>query len=570
MAPSNFNGQLFRADARTLRNAVEAAPQPLRRRNEWGGVMSTSSLSLSGKLRRDAGVVGLLFASTTSMVGSGWLFGSYHAAKIAGPLSIGSWVLGAIIIMLIALCFAELAALFPRSGALVHMSHASHGEGLGRIWCWLLFLAYVPVPAVEAEAIVTYANNYLPYFIRPGNEGLLTTTGFIACAVLLGVTSLLNLMVVRWLLNVNSTITWWKILVPVLTIIGLMTAGTHWSVTSAAPGSYHLSGMFTALPAAGIVFSYLGFRTAIDLGGETANPHRNIPLAVIGAVLLAAALYIMLQVAFLWALSPADLAHGWANLSFKGEMGPFAGLAATLGLGWMATLLYIDAYVSPGGTSLMYVTGGSRILFAAGEMDAGPRALTKLNRNRVPWIAVLVMWVVGIIFLLPFPAWQQMVNYITSVTVLTYGLGPIALLVLRRNLPDLQRPFRMAAAWIIAPLAFICSNLVIYWTGFKTNSFLFCLVAIGFVLYAIYYHFVARKPAGQFGWHQIAWLLPWFGGIWLLSWLGSIGGGRNVIGFGWDILLVSAWSVVVMLLAMRCALRPAETAVMMQRMDRTS
>jgi amino acid transporter len=107
----------------------------------WEFVMSTTSLTLSGKLHRDAGIVGLLFASTTSMVGSGWLFGSYHAAKIAGPLSIGSWVLGAIIIMLIALCFAELAALFPRSGALVHMSHASHGEGLGRIWCWLLFLA---------------------------------------------------------------------------------------------------------------------------------------------------------------------------------------------------------------------------------------------------------------------------------------------------------------------------------------------------------------------------------------------------------------------------------------------
>lgn len=531
---------------------------------------SISSLTLSGKLRRDAGIIGLLFASTTSMIGSGWLFGAYHASKIAGPLSIGSWVLGAIIIMLIALCFAELATLFPRSGALVHMSHASHGEGLGRIWCWLLFLAYVPVPAVEAEAIVTYANNYLPYFIRPGSEGLLTTTGFIACAALLGVTALLNLMVVKWLLNVNSTITWWKILVPVLTIFGLMTASTHWGVMSAAPGTYKLSGMFTALPAAGIVFSYLGFRTAIDLGGETANPHRNIPLAVIGAVLLAAAIYIMLQVAFIWALSPADLAHGWANLSFKGEMGPFAGLAATLGLGWMATLLYIDAYVSPGGTGLMYVTGGSRVLFAAGEMDAGPRWLTRLNRNKVPWLAVLVMWVVGAIFLLPFPAWQEMVSYITSVTVLTYGLGPIALIVLRRNLPELRRPFRMAGASVIAPLAFICSNLVIYWTGFKTNSFLFSLVAIGFVLYAMYYHVVMRKPVAQFGWKNISWLLPWFGGIWLLSWLGGIGGGRNVIGFGWDILLVSVWSLIVMGLAMRCALGANETAAMMERMDRTS
>lgn len=531
---------------------------------------NVSGLTLTGKLRRDAGIVGLLFASTTSIVGSGWLFGSYHAARIAGPLSIGSWVLGAVIILLIALCFAELAALFPRSGALVHMSHASHGEGLGRIWCWLLFLAYVPVPAVETEAIVTYANNYLPYFIQPGSAGLLTSVGFATCAALLGVTALLNLMVVKWLLNVSSAITWWKILVPVLTIIGLMAASTHWNVIKAAPGSYKFSGLFTALPAAGIVFSYLGFRTAIDLGGETANPHRNIPLAVIGSVLLAAALYVMLQIAFIWALTPSDLVHGWANLSFKGEMGPFAGLASSLGLSWMATLLYVDAYVSPGGTGLMYVTGGSRILFAAGEMKAGPSALTRLNGNKVPWIGVLVMWVVGAIFLLPFPAWQQMVNYITSVTVLTYGLGPIALLVLRRNIPDLKRPFRLAGGSVVPATAFVCSNLVIYWTGFKTNTFLFSLVGAGFALYALYYHAIARKPASAFGWKHVAWLLPWFGGIWILSWLGNIGGGRDMIGFGWDMLLVVGWSLFVMLLAIRCALSPKETVVMMERMDQTS
>jgi amino acid transporter len=540
-----------------------------RRRKET--TMSTlSSLTLSGKLRRDAGIVGLLFASTTSMIGSGWLFGAYHASRIAGPLSIGSWIVGAVIIMLIALCFAELAALFPRSGALVHMSHASHGDGLGRIWCWLLFLSYVAVPAVEAEAIVTYANNYLPWFIRPGSAGLLSLTGFVTCAALLGVTALLNLMAIRWLLTVNSAITWWKIIVPLVTIAGLLAASTHWDVIRAAPESYKLSGMFTALPAAGIVFSYLGFRSAIDLGGETAHPHRDIPLAVIGAVLLSAGIYILLQVAFIWALSPADLAHGWAQLTFKGAMGPFAGLAATLGLGWMATLLYIDAYVSPGGTGLMYMTSGSRVLFASGEMDAGPRVLQRLNGNQVPWAAVLLMWVVGTIVLLPFPAWQKMVNYITSITVLTYGLGPVALLVLRRNLPELQRPFRMWAAYLLAPLAFICSNLVIYWTGFATNTFLFALVGAGFVIYALYYHFVQRKPASEFGWRHIAWLLPWFGGMWVLSWLGGIGGGIGAIGFGWDILIVAIWSVIVMWLAMLCALGRTQTETMMERMDQTS
>ena len=524
-------------------------------------------LSISDELRREAHIVGLLFASTTSMIGSGWLFGAYHASKIAGPLSVWSWVAGAAIIMLIALCFAELAALFPRSGALVHMSHASHGEGLGRIWGWMLFLAYVPVPAVEAEAIVTYANNYLSYFIQPHTNGLLTATGLVVCVLLLGVLALLNLLAVRMLLNVNSTITWWKIAVPMLTIVVLIAASSHWDVWAADPNSYRFSGIFTALPAAGIVFSYLGFRTAIDLGGESSNPGRHIPMAVIGAVAISAAIYILLQVAFLMALRPSDLARGWAHLSFTGQAGPFAGLAATLGIGWMATLLYVDAYISPGGTGLMYVTGGSRILFAVGEMNAGPRGLMSLNRARAPWLAVLVMWVVGILFLLPFPAWQLMVNYITSITVLTYGLGPIVLLVLRRNQPLLHRPFRLWGAEILAPLAFICSNWIIYWTGFKTNSFLFILVAVGFALYALFYHFVARKPAPDFGWRYIAWLLPWFGGMWVLSALSDIGGGFGVLSFWPGAIAVAIWSLIVIALAMRSALPAAATAEIMVRME---
>lgn len=521
--------------------------------------------SRSGKLRREAHLIGLLFASTTSMIGSGWLFGAYRASKIAGPLSVWSWVAGAVIIMLIALCFAELAALFPRSGALVHMSHASHGESLGRVWGWMLFMAYAPVPAVEAEAIVTYANNYLPYFIQPHSDGLLSATGLAVCILLLGALALLNLLAVRMLLNVNSVVTWWKIAVPILTIGVLIAASSHWDVWAADPDSQHFSAIFTALPTAGIVFSYFGFRTAIDLGGESSNPSRHIPMAVIGSVTISAAIYILLQVAFLMALRPFDLTGGWAQLSFTGQAGPFAGLAATLGIGWMATLLYIDAIVSPGGTALIYVTGGSRILFAVGEMNTGPRWLISLNRAGAPWLAVLVMWVIGVLFLLPFPAWQLMVNYITSVTVLTYGLGPIVLLVLRRSQPLLHRPFRLWRAEILAPLAFICSNWIIYWTGFETNSILFILVAISFAIYAGHYHFIARKPVADFGWRYITWLLPWFGGMWALCALSDIGGGFGVLGFWPGAIAVAIWSLIVIALAMRSALPAAETADIMVR-----
>ncbi len=526
-------------------------------------------------LRRDARVIGLLFASTTSMIGSGWLFGAFHASRIAGPLSLWSWIVGAVIIMLIALCFAELAALFPRSGALVHMSHATHGDALGRLWGWMLFLAYVAVPAVEAEAVVTYANNYLPYFLRPHSAGMLSAPGFVACSLLLGVFALLNLLAVRKLLGVNSTITWWKIAVPLGTALALIVVGAHihWpageSVWNAHRGGYDFDGIFLALPAAGIVFSYLGFRTAIDLGGESANPGRNIPLAVIGSVLLSAAVYILLQFGYLSALRPADIAHGWSAVAFSGDAGPFAALAASLGMGWLATLLYVDAYISPGGTGLMYVTGGSRILFAVGELGAGPRWLTRLNRAQVPLLSVLVMWVVGVLFLLPFPAWQKMVNYITSVTVLTYGLGPVVLLILRDSQPELKRAFRLPGAGIIAPLAFIASNWIVYWTGYVTNSFLFILVAVGFALYAAWFHVVAGRPAAEFGWKHISWLLAWFGGMWVLSALSNVGGGHGVLGFWPGVVLVAIWSLVVIWLAKRAALPADDIAREMVRMEST-
>lgn len=530
-------------------------------------MVETDRRGFKGKLRREARGVGLLLASTTSMIGSGWLFGAFNASKIAGPLSLWSWVIGATIIILIALCFAELAVLFPRSGALVHMSHASHGNGLGRIWGWLLFLAYVAIPPIEAEASVTYANNYLPYFLRPGGQNLLTTTGFVACAALVGVLALLNLLGVRRLLRVNSAVTWWKLAVPVLAAVALTAASTHWDVWSADRGGYRLSGIFTALPAAGIVFSFLGFRTAIDLGGESADPGRNIPLAVIGSVLIAAVLYVALQAAFVLSLRPSDLAGGWANLSFTGEAGPFAGLATMLGLGWLAALLYIDAYISSGGSGLMGLTGGARILYAIGEMGSGPRSLTALNAAGAPWAAVLVMWVAGVVLLLPFPAWQQMVGFITSIIVLTYGLGPVALLVLRRNQPDLLRAFRLRGAGIVAPVAFVSSNWVVYWTGYATNSFLFALVAAGAVVYAGYLHLFARDRAEDFRWRNVGWLAAWFGGLWVLSALSDLGGGYDVLGFWGGVIAVAVWSLIVLALALRSALAPAETAAIMVRIE---
>jgi amino acid transporter len=126
-------------------------------------------------------------------------------------------------------------------------------------------------------------------------------------------------------------------------------------------------------------------------------------------------------------------------------------------------------------------------------MRAGPRFLTRLNKGQVPWVSVAIMWIVGVVFLLPFPAWQKMVNYISDITALTYGLGPIMLLILRRDHPDLKRPFRLAAASIAAPIAFICCDLIILWSGFTTANWLFAIEMAIFLLYLGYYHLIAHE-----------------------------------------------------------------------------
>src|SRR5215469_1841289 len=117
------------------------------------------------KLRRDAGVIGLLYASLGSIIGSGWLFGALHAAVLAGPWSVLSWIIGATAILFLAFVFAELSTMFPNSGALVHMTHVSHGDLVGKMWSWILFLAFVSVPPVEVIAVLTYTNTLVPGFL---------------------------------------------------------------------------------------------------------------------------------------------------------------------------------------------------------------------------------------------------------------------------------------------------------------------------------------------------------------------------------------------------------------------
>jgi len=511
------------------------------------------------KLRKEAGPIGLLYASLGGMIGSGWLFGSLHAAKMAGPLSLWSWVIGAIAVLLLALVYSELVTLMPKSGALVHISHLSHGDMLGRVWGWILFLGYVSIAPVEVMAVLTYTNNYLPGMIDP-QSGLLTHLGFVIAILSLALIVVLNLLAIRWVLWINSAVTWWKIAIPILTIVILVMYSYHPENLHAAPGDYEISGIFTAVASAGVIFSFLGFRQAIDLAGETANPARNIPLAVIGSVIIAAIIYIGLQYAFLVALNPADIGNSWQTLHFAGVFGPLAALSVGVGATWWAVILYADAIASPAGTGFIYSTASSRITMAAGEMRTLPQSLAEVNAKGVPVRALVVTFVAGAIFFFPFPSWQKLVSYISSVTVLSYGLGPVVLLHLRRTAPDAPRAFRLWWAWALAPAAFIISNWIILWTGYQTGNVLFGMIGIMFFAYVIYHYGSQHKRREEFGWRLVGWIFPYFIGLWLLLYFGPTSlGGNGSLSFPVDMLLGAVFSVLIMGLALATGV-PAEAS----------
>jgi amino acid transporter len=375
------------------------------------------------------------------------------------------------------------------------------------------------------------------------------------------VLTIINLLGVGSLAKSNNAIMIWKIAIPFLAVIVLIIVAFNPSNFTAQGGfaPFGITGVLSALGVGGIVFAYQGFEQAIQLGGETRNPGRNIPLAVIGSMVIGVVLYIGLQLAFLGALHPEELKNGWANISFPADAGPFAGIATVVGVGWLATLIYIDAMVSPGGTGLIYIGASSRLSFALGRNHYIPHQAGYLTEGGVPIVSILASFLIGCIAFLPFPAWSALVEFIISATVMGYATVPLALGALRRQEPDHPRPFRLPAGEVVAVAAFVVANLIIYWTGWDVLWRLYIAIAIGFVLLGIGHIVNPSEFLPRLDWRGGSWLWPYFIGLGVLSYLSPTDfGGTGLLPFGLDIVIVAAFSIGIYYYAMSVRLTPEE------------
>jgi amino acid transporter len=408
----------------------------------------------SGPSRRQVGPFALMLTGLGSIIGSGWLFGAWRAAGLAGPGAVWAWVLGAAIILTIALTYAELGAMFPESGGMVRYSHYSHGSLVGFIGAWANWISIVSVIPVEAEASVQYMASW-PYqwaqdlYVHSaGGHGELTAPGLLIAAGLVVVYFLLNFWSVKLFAHSNTAITIFKLFVPAATGLALIASGFHRENFSVGIyGGIHatdFAAVLTAVATAGIVFSYNGFQSPVNLAGEARNPARSIPFAVLGSILLATVVYLILQLAYLGAVPPAMLAKaGWHGIEFRS---PFAQLALIVNLHWLAMLLYADAFVSPSGTGITYTASTARMIYGMERNGTLPKVLGRLHPvYGIPRPAMWLNLAVSFLFLFFFRGWGTLAAVISVATIISYMTGPVSAMSLRRTAARMHRPMRLVA-----------------------------------------------------------------------------------------------------------------------------
>lgn len=507
---------------------------------------------LAQTLNRRFSPLNLLMLSINGMVGSAWLFAPLYAAKIAGSGALIAWLIGGFITVMIALTFAELSTLFPIAGGTAQIPQLSHGTFTSFVLSWIAWLSALTMAPIEVQAILQYASNYftsLTHFMN--GVPVLTLFGLFWAMLLMLVFCIINIVSYKGLMRFNFVLFVFKVAVILLTIFLLIkTNFQHINFAGLTTSGFSMSGwqaILTAVATGGVAFAFTGFKHGVELAGEAKKLAIAIPLAIIGSVLICLLLYLGLQIAFIGALNPHMLSHGWQHIEFIGDAGPFAGLAAGLGLVWLLKLLYIDAAVSPSGAGLIYVTSTARILYAMSQIGYLPRWLSYLNQQKFPVAAILVNFVIGMLLFLPFSGWQAMVSFLVSGMVISYAMGPIALLCIRLEMPHEKRLFRLPVANLICPLAFYFCNLLSYWTGWDTIYKLAIAMIIGIIFFIIAALRGKLKNVGL-GLKSALWIVPYLGGLILISYLGAFGG-KNIIPFGWDFLVIAIFSFGIFYLA---------------------
>lgn len=501
-------------------------------------------------LQKSVNTITLLSSAVAGIIGSGWLLSPFACAKVAGPAAILAWIIGGIAMMIIASTFAILTRTLPTTGGTVRFFQFTHGHFAGFGFSWIAWLAWVVVAPIEMMAIIQYSTNYLPSLMTHSASPVLTTRGL--CIAILGmiIIAIINTAGMTVYTRVSRVIFILKLIVPISASLLLLHTQFHVHNFTMQNGfmPFGLKSIFSALPLAGVIYSFIGFNPVVELSAESKNPRNAVPVAIFGALLICMIIYILVQTVFIGALPTLSFMHGWKTLSFVGDKGPFAGLLALFGFAWFVKILYFDACASPFGTAFVQSVSTSRITYGMAQNGYFPAFFMHVTKNGTPMRAFMLNTCVGLLFFLPFPSWQHMVGFLVSCLVLGYVVGPMSLMILAKQQPELFKPLSQKMIHTICITAFYLCNLIIFWSGWSTVYKILILFGVGYS--ALFFSACRRdsqlREALQVS--QGSWVVLYLAGLGVMSYFGSFGGVHD-IAFGVDFAVMGVFSVAIYAIA---------------------
>jgi len=456
---------------------ITEPPQPRlidqMRRRKPVGVMTeeTGADREGGELRRTIGLFQLTMFGVGATIGTGIFVILSSAVPEAGPAVILSFVMAGVVAGLTAICYAELAGAVPVSGSSYSYAYATLGEAVAMVVAACLLLEY----GVSAAGVAVGWSQYL-------NELLNNLFGFtipeaISQAPEQGGVFNLPAVVLIWLCaslllrgasesaKINAIMVMIKLAVLALfVVIGLQGWDSN-HLSNFAPAGF--DGINVA---AGIIFfSYIGLDAVSTAGEEVHNPRRNLPLAILFALVIVTTIYIAVAVVAV-AAQPVEAFNGQ-------EAGLSAILEKVTGSTWPASVLAAGAIISIFSVTLIVIYGQTRILFAMSRDGMIPQFFHRLNpRTMTPVPATIV--VACIISLLAGVIPINFLFEMTSIgTLVAFLIVSIGVMVLRQTQPDLPRGFKVplyplvplgsiaGCIWIIKDLRGVTISVFAIWTA---------------------------------------------------------------------------------------------------------
>ena len=440
----------------------------------------TGTDSGQSELARSIGLFQLSMFGVGATIGTGIFFVLSQAVPVAGPAVIWSFVLAGAVAGFTAICYAELASAVPVSGSSYSYAYATLGElpAIGVAAC--LLLEYGVSAAAVAVGWSQYLNEFLDNVFgvtlpdslsqAPEQGGIFN----LPAVVLVVLCALLLIRGASESAKTNAIMVMIKIGVLIMFIvIGIF----GWNSSNLEPFSpFGINGITAA---AGIIFfSYIGLDAVSTAGEEVKDPRRNLPLAILIALVTVTTLYILVTIV-------AVAAQPYTE--FEGQE---AGLAAILedvtGSTWPATVLAAGAIISIFSVTLVVLYGQTRILFAMARDGMLPELFHRVNPRTLTPVpnTIIVACVIGLLAgLIPINFLAEMTSIGTLVAFLVVSIG---VMVLRRTHPELERGFKVplypvtpilsiaGCIWIIQDLRVVTISVFLIW------------VAVAFVWYAAY------------------------------------------------------------------------------------